>query len=753
MQIEELQVPYIACYRKDDMLPELDINELWKVSKYHRKWSSLYKRKKSLMKLLKRVLKYQSGPSSELTNQSAVFKPVNLICKDDFLQIANIQNEFELTDTVMHIMRHHSHEILEVITMNDDASDDDKFFYNLSQSVAADQYSEFRKGGFLRFAQKFGLTPKQFAENVCDGCQQHCVKQEVLDLNQIAQEYIGKRFATVTKVLQVAEFVVAKQISTEPKLRKYIREKYFNMATIKVNPTKKGMSEINKNHSIYGMEHWEKPVHELYGDKFLLLHKAEIDGLVTLRISESSTAASYFDEMTKFYQYDGCSKNVTEWNELRVRCVLKAVKKMILPDLQQELRSILLSEAKSNVILACADKLRDWIKPGPYRAIHFDEKFVDWQISNDLRIMGVVYSDNPLESKSQYLSCVIINTDGHVIDSMETPKLASPLAPNWDVISFLRRTKPQVIAVASEKTDESMARAVKRDLKFAVGYLNHSENFPKIPVQILSNDLAKVYAHSKKGQADFPTCSIFVRQAISLARRLRDPLIEFSQLSIVENEILSIHFHQLQDEVPKNELIDSLNFELIKKTSEVGFDINLAIQNPLIMNLSQFVCGLCVKNGLNWDMSGQDLLRSLDLQLKNRFELVTVGGMSETMFINSSGFIKITHSSGSGTNVGELDERLDGSRVHPECYEWARKIMKDAFGPDADGSELNQIPKPCSELPKHVVTKLESLDLVPYADDLQQQGYGNQIITLSDIREELISPYKELRLLDGTTSH
>lgn len=87
---------------------------------------------------------------------------------------------------------------------------------------------------------------------------------------------------------------------------------------------------------------------------------------------------------------------------------------------------------------------------------------------------------------------------------------------------------------------------ISEDLKAVINELVESEQFPQIKVEIIDNELAKVYANSNKGQADFRDYPELLRQAVSLARKMQDPLIEYSQLSNGDEEILSLRFHPLQ---------------------------------------------------------------------------------------------------------------------------------------------------------------------------------------------------------------
>lgn len=108
-----------------------------------------------------------------------------------------------------------------------------------------------------------------------------------------------------------------------------------------------------------------KPVRDLTGDQFLKLCMAEEEHLLTITINETiegSTGPSYIEEVKQLYIKDEFSKNVQDWNALRMECVERALTKSVLPDLKSELKRVLLAEAKEFVLKACCRKLYNWIK-------------------------------------------------------------------------------------------------------------------------------------------------------------------------------------------------------------------------------------------------------------------------------------------------------------------------------------------------------------------------------------------------------
>ena len=295
------------------------------------------------------------------------------------------------------------------------------------------------------------------------------------------------------------------------------------------------------------------------------------------------------------------------------------------------------------------------------------------------------------------------------------------------ILTFYRSKKPHVIVIGGESKE---AINIKQDLIECVKQLVDEDQFPEIAVEIIDNELAKIYANSNKGTTDFREYPTLLRQAVSLARKMQDPLVEFSQLCTADEEILCLRYHTMQDQLAKEDLLENLYLEFINRTNEVGVDINLAVQNPLTVNLVQFICGLGPRKG----QALIKILKQTNQRLENRTQLVTACHMGPKVFINCSGFIKIdTNSLGDSTEA--YVEVLDGSRVHPETYEWARKMAVDALEYDDEDANPAGALEEILESPE----RLKDLDLDAFAVELERQGFGNKSITLYDIRAELNS--------------
>lgn len=756
MRNQQLEVPFISFYRKEYVQPELNINDLWKVYYFDGKWCQLLSRKKSLLILFEKMRNYQldkimANPDANLPDDIRIMKD------EDIDRLRMVQTPEELKDVHTHFLLHYSHEIpamneawkikekerrkqerqearrkeLENLEPgaeppeeipDDDDDDDDVAEESLKLARDSGPYAMCRKAGLLGIAKRFGLTPEQFAENLRDCYQRHDVDQESIELADLAKEYVNPKFQTIEEILDAAKFIVARQLARDPSLRKSVREIFFERAKISVRPTKKGQKEIDENHTCYTMKYLkDKPVSDLVGDQFLRLCLAEEDKLLTISISEKikgNSSASYLEEVKNLYQKDEFSKNVQEWNALRATCVEEALNKMVLPDMRKELKLMLISEAKECVLKQCCRKLYNWLKVAPYSVDFSEEDDYDWDTTKGVRVMALAY----VPDYSQSAFCALTSPDGDVTDYLKVPHIlrrknsyradekAMKEADLLSLKNFIRNKKPHVIVIGGESRDAIM---IQQDLKEIIKELFDDEQFPNVAVEIVDNELAKIYANSNKGMADFRDYPILLRQAVSLARKMQDPLIEYSQLCTADEEILCLRYHSLQSQLPKEYLLENLYMEFINRTNEVGVDVNLAVQNSLTVNLIQFICGLGPRKG----QALIKILKQTNQRLENRTQLVTACHMGPKVFINCSGFIKIdTNSLGDSTEA--YVEVLDGSRVHPETYEWARKMAVDALEYDDEDANPAGALEEILEAPE----RLKDLDLDAFAVELERQG-------------------------------
>ena len=793
---KKYEVPFIAFYRKEYVQSDLGINDLWVIYKWDEKWCQLQQRKENIVKLIKNMQDYQIQKIiNQATQENDTSQYSRVLNEKDIIRAKNCNSFEDLKDCWLHFQLYYGSDIplmkqelqqgkkirkrLAIesqenagegsvagneIALQDDEDDIQNKLSSLKLAQRKNMYTVCKEERIIQLVRRFGLAPEQLGENLRDNYTRHHVNKCDEEPLKLAGELLSKRFTTPEQVLKAAIYMAANQISSDPLVRKCVRTVYFERAKIHVRPTKKGRREIDENHPCYSLKYLKnKPVATLEKDQYLQIHIAAQAGLLEVNYTidklldgragrsrghrESNEEAIYFEEIKQLYEIDEYSKVVQLWNDVRNEALKQALEKFLYPQLEKELKSKLLQECQESCIKTSCKKLYEWLKVAPYRvestAMMEDE---DFDLRDGIRVMGIAFMPN---SETPAFAAVL-DSDGIVIEFIRLPYLLLKRNEHANeqertlreqdrnkLRQFIVNRKPHVIAIGSETM---MARSLIQDVTDIVDKLVESDQFPRIAVELVDNELSVVFQESKRAIAEFPSFPPLLRQAISLGRRLLDPLIEFSQLCTPDEEILCLKYHPLQQYLPNEELLEALYLEFVNRVNEVGVDLNRCILFPHVSLMVQFVCGLGPRKSAS-------LLRSIKKKqtpiLESRTQLITIFSIGAIVFINCAGFIKIDTSQLSDNNTDTYIEVLDSTRVHPETYEWARKMAVDALEYDDDPSENN--PAGALEEILENPEKLKDLDLDAFAEELERQDLGSKRITLYDIRNELNYRYRDLR--------
>uniref|UniRef100_A0A1I7XT04 Suppressor of Ty 6 homolog n=1 Tax=Heterorhabditis bacteriophora TaxID=37862 RepID=A0A1I7XT04_HETBA len=619
----------------------------------------------------------------------------------------------------------------------------------------------------------------------------HEVEQDPVSPRQAAEDYISSSFPTVDAVIAGAVYVMSREISRQPQVRERIRRLYRRRVTVSVRPTKQGREQMDDTHPIwskriYSLFEWcyyivllcryvkDKEVSQLENEDYLYYHQAKTANNLEVQLScdkdhEKLHQTTLADTiiMDQPFRKDEFSDVVEEWNNLRDQCVRMAINDMLIPFFEQELHQKLIEEAKECVIKKCTLSMYTRLETAAYRPSEEELEDEDEDITRhgEVRVLAIAYSTEMDEASF----AALVDQDGAVIDycrlvhfvkrsfgqgQNQRLKVESYNETMGLLKKFVERRRPHVIGLAGENMD---AIRLKRDLEDMVNNMVSDNELSRAPpVFIIDNDAAKVYMQSKSALVEHAEYPPTLRQAVSLTRLLLDPLPEYAHLWNADEDIFCLSLHPLQNEINKEELGNALARELINRVNEVGVDVNKCLDHPHTANLLQFVCGLGPRKATH-------LLKTLkqhDNLLESRTKLVTLCRMGPKVFMNCAGFIKIET-----TRVAEKTdayvEVLDGSRVHPETYEWARKMAVDALecnsimfcfkheaGSNSIAYQVDDSADPTAALEEilQAPDRLKDLDLDAFAEELKRQGFGEKKATLYDISAELNHRYKDMRM-------
>ncbi|KAH7639804.1 transcription elongation factor spt6-like protein [Dermatophagoides farinae] len=763
---EKLSIPFLAYYRKEEYSPDLSINDLWLIFNWDEKWCKLNQRKQNLIELLNNMQEYQLYEMMNKPNESL---------PDDFrcithMDIQNVQHSIqsfeEFNDYYIHFQLYYGDELTKMnqflveqerntiecgdqnqnqeLGANQTNNVNEEFEKNVTirfrrfKSTKKDTYPFCRRSGIGKMATKFGLKPEQFGENISCNYRKHKIEQYENYPLEMAQKYVSKCFNTAENVLHAATFMVGKQLSCDPLVRKTVRQMFYERATVTVKPTKKGQKEIDESHACYTMKYLRnKPISSFTGEQFIHLNAAKNNDLVNMIISLNNNKDNLANNEKPFEQYFNEIKYLYQKDEF-LKALYIAFDRFLYPDLVKEFIAKILTETQHTIIQHCANKLASYLAIGPYvpnfvqAENNHNDYDDDFSIHNGIRIIGFAYSH--CEEEASY--CALIDGNGHLVDFIKLKWTSNE--KDYDKLQkFIVDKKPHVIALG---THTVVIKHIRNEIIAMIRNLHETKKFPLINVELIDSELSSIFMNSKQAETDFHDHPLKLRQAISLARQLQNPLLEFAQLCTVDEEILCLKFHPLQDIVSNKTLLNALYAEFVNRVNDVGVDINQCLVHPYKSSIVQFIAGF-------GPHKASQLFRTLKKQqpplLMNRAQLYEKCKIDENIFINCAGFIRINKDSFSTDFDNDTCiEFLDSTRIHPESYRWAWKMAIDALHHEECDDHVVKEFEEIIENPK----KLYNIDLDKFNEKLHQQGYNHGKQTLQDIRSELIDRYKDRRI-------
>lgn len=747
-------VSFMASHRREYFLSLStnfdDTKDLWTIYKVDKLWCNFKARKTSILDSLRELQEflttYPDGHRfKEITDS-------NLKCVESASSFQEIEDcRINLSDS----LRFLNEKKQKKKTQANEEDALNKKLSNFKISSSKSFYQRCLDQGLDEVKSKFGLTAEQLGENLREDYQRNNVVQCQRKPIEVAGEWNDKekQYSSNEACLKAATRMFAIELASYPTVRQIIRRTYFENAVINVKPTELGMKEIDENHPCYATKFLKnKPVKTLLTEQFLEIIKAEQSKLLELKFSieptDKESDISVFQESLKALYYSDFSSIVTkEWNEQREKAIKICTTDMLFPCFEKQLRETLVKEAQDKIIKTCREKLRRWLNVAPYAPSSDCDDFEDFELRNGTRICGFSFAPDGDEP----CFAAIIDSEGELIDHVRLPYINMRRRPERMNASerennardkqkfkqFIINRKPHVVALSAETIQ---TKYICQELATILDELRENDGLPLIPIEIVDNDISNVYMKSKRAHEEFPDFPPLLLQAISNARRLSDPLIEYAKLCNADNDILCIRFHSLQDDLPQDEFLEALHHEFITRTCAVGVDLNRAIAHPHTADLVQFLDGLGPRKAAH-------LLRSIKKlpggKLTSRQQLVTELGMGPVVFMNCASFIKLDTVALSDEFPDEHITPLDSTRIHPESYGLAKKIAMDALDYDEDASEeatANAIEE-IMENPE----KLDDLDLNAFARELHRQDGGKKEFILQTIREELQFPYREHR--------
>ena len=501
------------------------------------------------------------------------------------------------------------------------------------------------------------------------------LKQEInIPIEKEAENYLSTKLGveTVEDAVNGAKDIIAEIISDDAKYRSLIRQVSFEDGKLEINAKDK---DIESEYEMY--YDYSEPLDKIANHRILAINRGEKEGILKIKVK---TPEEDIFEYLKRHVLINKSDKITQpvYNQYTEKileeCILDSYKRLIASAIERELRNQLMNRAEESSIKVFSKNLEQLLMQSP--------------------IVGkIVLGWDPGFRTGCKLA--VVDKTGKVLDTnivfptepqnkiSETIDIVKKLVNNYniDLIALGNGT-------ASRESEHVITNIIKE--------LNNNLQYV-----IVSEAGASVYSASKLASEEFPDYDVGERSAISIARRLQDPLAE-----LVKIDPKSIGVGQYQHDMNQKKLNSSLDYVVDKSVNNVGVDLNTASVSLLkhVSGISNSVAKNIVKyreeNGI----------------FKNRKELLNVPGLGPKAYEQCAGFMKVINS----------NNPLDNTTVHPESYKATKNLLKSL------GYSLNDIGS-------------DNMDL----DDLNFELLSEQLdigeITLKDIVKELKKPGRDPR--------
>lgn len=480
-------------------------------------------------------------------------------------------------------------------------------------------------------------------------------------------KFLNDNVKTKEDAIEGAKYIIAEYISDNAYYRKWIRNDIYNNSKI-VTKKKKNVVDEKKVYEMY--YDYSEDVKYMKPHRVLAVNRGEKEGVLSVSL-----------EYNKEYIYNYLEKKLIkdENSECAVYvkdAIVDSYKRLIGPSVEREIRSELTEKSEEGAIEVFAKNLENYLLTPPMK---------------DKMILGL----DPAYRTGCKLA--VIYYTGQMLDI----KVIYPHEPKNDfegskkiVLDLIDKYNIDVIAIgngtASRESETFIANVIK-DAKRSVSYI------------IVNEAGASVYSASKLAIEEFPNLHVEERSAISIARRLQDPLSE-----LVKIDSKSIGVGQYQHDVKEKNLNEALDFVVSKSVNNVGVNINTASASIL-----KYISGLTKKS----------IEKIIDFRNKNgrfnsRNELIDNKILSAKVYEQSIGFMRVLD----GSNP------LDKTSIHPESYDKTTKLL-ESIGMNYDSLGTEEL-----------VKKLDNIDIDDYSKKIDIDIY-----TLEDIINSLKKPNRDPR--------
>lgn len=472
---------------------------------------------------------------------------------------------------------------------------------------------------------------------------------------------------TPEDALQGAKDIIAEDISDNADIRRRLR----NLFTVSGEVISKAADE--EKDSVYAQYYdFSQPVSKIAGHRVLAIDRGEREGFLKVSVTlDSVKAANVITSETLLSGNSPCTETVREAGE-------DAYTRLIYPSVEREIRSSLTEKAAADAIKVFSQNLKELLLQPPVKgkvALGLDPGY-----RTGCKVAVVDATGRVLDTGVAYIT-----------HSERKQQEAKEL-----IASFIKKYGVEIIAIGNgtaSKETEIFTASLLKEIGSSAGYM------------VVSEAGASVYSASKLAAEEFPQYDVSLRSAVSIARRLQDPLAE-----LVKIDPKAIGVGQYQHDMPKKELENALDGVVEDAVNSVGVDLNTA--SPSLLSRVAGVNSTVAKNIVSY--------REENGTFTSRTQLKKVNKLGEKAFQQCAGFLRVPESK----NI------LDNTGVHPESYKAAKELLEmcgfNSTGASADLKEIK-----------------EKTDRLNKAELSEKLGIG--LPTLEDIIKELSRPGRDPR--------
>ncbi len=495
-----------------------------------------------------------------------------------------------------------------------------------------------------------------------------------INVEEEAKKYLNENVKSVEDAINGAKDIIAERFSENALFRQGLRESLGKYGLISTSLKKDAIDE-KKVFTLY----YEKRIPIKYVEPYqiLAINRGENEDILKVKIE-------FNEEMYLDYV---CRKMIKNNTTTEAKYIKEAIedgyKRLLLPSIEREIRNDLTEKAHDQAINVFSLNLEQLLLTPPLKnrvilgldpAFRTGCKLAVIDVNGDFIYKDVIY---PHEKSV-----------GEIVTDERKE------ASEHKLVDIVKKFNVELIAIgngtASRESEEFVASVIKK-YHLPCSYV------------IVSEAGASVYSASKEAKEEFPTLHVEERSAISIARRVMDPLSE-----LIKIDPKSIGVGQYQHDVNQTKLSETLDFVISKVVNSVGVNVNTAS-----IDLLSYVSGLNKKSAKNI----VDYRSSKGL-IKDRKEIAKIKGIGDKTYEQAIGFLKIY----------ESDNPLDKTFIHPDNYEEVNKLLKDIhYDSTYIGSE-------------EINKALDNYSLENLANKYSLGTY-----TLSDIIEEIKKPLRDIR--------